>query len=392
MRTIPTLSQLYTNVVSDLNAEFGVNISLKKKVALRVQAAVHAGKLWLCYKYIGFAQKQIWPDTADSEFMGGTLERFGRSKLGRNPKQAVAGNYTIQVTGTIGSTIPALQLWKSNDDSESPGYIFQMDAAYILVSNPDTITVRALTPGVEAKLNVADTLTATSPIAGVDKTATVTAITVLPLAAEDLEDYRTRIVEAFRLEATGGAAADYKLWAQDAQGVKRVYPYAKTAETNANNIFIEATPQDSTDGKGTPPALMITDVENVINFNPDTSLALYERGRKPLSVINYYLPVTIITVDIEVNGTGGAFTAAQKSLILQALTESISNIRPHVDAADVEANRNDVLDTQRAAGIIYAQVPGANYTGLTLKFNTVALQTYHFTQGNIPYLNTVTYP
>jgi hypothetical protein len=35
MRTLPTLVELYTNIKADLNAEFGVNISALKKVALR---------------------------------------------------------------------------------------------------------------------------------------------------------------------------------------------------------------------------------------------------------------------------------------------------------------------------------------------------------------------
>jgi len=49
-------------------------------------------------------------------------------------------------------------------------------------------------------------------------------------------------------------------------------------------LFIEATVVDSTDGKGTPSAALIQDVEDVIEFDPDTTKALEDRGRRPLTV------------------------------------------------------------------------------------------------------------
>lgn len=389
MITLPTLSQLYTNVLNNLESEYGVNISLKQKVALRVISATQASKLWLLYKVIGFLQKNIWPDTADTEFMGGTLERFGRVRLGRNSRQAVQGQYTVTVTGEIGAIVPAQIVSVSNDSSLNPGKNYILDSAHTMVTTSDTITLRALEAGTGSKLSIGDTLTFTSPVPLIDSVTTVTAETVQPLAAETTEAYRTAILNSFRLEAQGGAATDYRIWAQDAQGVAAVYPYAKAGETNANIIYVEATVADSIDGKGTPSAQIIADVEAVTNFNPDTTLPLNERGRRPNTVRNYFEAITPLNVNITI--TGGTFSATQQTAIINALTTAINAIRPYVAAADILANKNDIIDTNKVNGVIYSAVPGAVYTGVVLQVNAVTVLTYTFTAGNIPYKNTISF-
>lgn len=390
MVTLPTLSQLYTGIVNDLETEYGVNISLTQKVALRVFAAVSAGKLWLLYKVLGFVQKNIWPDTADPESKGGTLERFGRIRLGRNPFPATAGQYVVTITGTSGATIPAqTTIFKSDDDSLSPGYLFVLDTSYLMPGTTGSITIRALTPGTDAKLQVGDTLTLVSPNPNLDNVATVTSEAVEPLAAETIEDYRANTLQSFRLEAQGGSPGDYRIWASDAQGVEKVYPYAKTGATNTAIVYVEATTADSTDGRGTPSASLLSDVEDVLNFNPDTSLSLNERGRRPMTVILEVAAVSPFNVDITI--TGGSFTTAQKAAILSAMTTQLAATRPFVPGADIAADANPTLDTNKINGVIYSTVPGAVYTGVTLYVNSVATLSYTFAQGYIPYLNSISY-
>jgi hypothetical protein len=391
MIALPTLSDLYLGVLSDLETQYGINISLIGKSALRAIAAVQAGKLKLFYLVIGNLQKNIFVDTADSELIGGTLERFGRIKLGRNPFPAVAGQYTVEVTGTAGAVIKASTTFKSDDTSTSPGMLFILDNAYTLVSSPDSITLRALTAGEISKLDIGNTLTATSPIAFVNSSAAVTVETVQPLDAEDLEAYRQAIINSFRLETQGGSATDYRLWSQDAHGVRFVYPYAKSGAANEINLFVEANVADSTDGKGTPGSLILADVETVVEMNPNTSLPILERGRRPLGVFAVnYLPVTIKQVDIVITGAVG-FTPAIKAALLIAITDAVNLIRPFVSAADVLANKNDVLDVNKIIGIIISSNPGAIFSSVSFSIDLTPLLTYTFIDGNIPYLNSVTY-
>lgn len=390
MNNIPTLQQIKNDITADIQTQYGNTISPIGKVFLRAQAAVSAAKIWQLYMALAFVQKNIFVDTADPSEMGGTLDRFGYVKLGRNRYQATAGVYKLQVTGSIGATIPASTTFKSDDTSLSPGYLFILDSAYTLISPTDTINVRALTPGIESKLNIADTLTATSPIPLVNSSATVGVIVTPPLAAETIEDYRQKIIDSYRLEPQGGAATDYRLWSADAQGVERVYPYATSGTASSVDLYIEATTVDSTDGKGTPSAQLFLDVEAVVNFNPNTSLALNERGRRPLQVkVNYY-PITVQNVDITITMFVGLTPTIQAALLV-ALTNMVNKIRPFVDSADIASDRNDTIDQNKVISAILNNQPGSSFGAISITVSGTPVTSYQFILGFIPNLNSVSY-
>lgn len=390
MIRIPTLQELYTQVLSDLESEFGVNTPVFGKNFIRVLATVQAAKLKIQYLAIANLQKNIFVDTAEPESIGGTLERFGRVKLGRNPFPAQAGKYDVDVTGSIGAIIKASTTFKSNDDSSSPGKLFVLDTDFTLTATTDTITLRALEAGLDSQLEVGDELTVTAPIAGVDDIATVTAENTEPKAAEDIEDYRTKALNSYRTEPQGGAGSDYRLWAQDAQGVEQVYPYAKSGSPWETNLYVEATIADSTDGKGTPSASLLSDVEDVIDFDPDTTKPLDERGRRPINVVVNYLPVTIKSIDIDIASYSGITTAIQAQ-ILTALTTEINKIRPFVASVDILDNKNDILDVNKIIATILNAKPGSVFGTITLQVDSIGTSSFQFINGQIPYLNSVTY-
>lgn len=387
---IPTLTELYNQCLSDLEAAYGESIPVFGKNYLRVKAANQAARLKLYYIIIAKVQKNIFVDTAEPEASGGTLERFGRVKLGRNPFPAKSGEYVLQVQGEIGSVIPASTTFKSNDDSLSPGNLYVLDNQYTLVAETDTITVRALVSGLSAKLMVGDALTATAPIADVNKIAVVTSEAVAPLAAEDIEDYRNKALESYRLEAQGGAAADYRLWSYDAQGVKQTYPFARSGETSVVDVYVEATIADSVDGKGTPAPALLSDVKDVIDYDPDVNKPLTERGRRPLTAVVYCLPVTVREIDIEIADFVG-ITPALQTLIFNALKAETDRIRPFVPALDVLDTKNDILDVNKIILTILNAKPGSIFGQITLKVDNVAVPSYTFLGGNIPHLNSVNY-
>jgi hypothetical protein len=387
---VPKIKQLYEGIVADIEAMFEDTLPLFGKVYLRAFSAVQAAKLKLFYLAIAEQKKNIFVDTATSEINGGTLERFGRIKIGRNPFPARAGQYTITVTGLTGSRIPASTTFKSNDQSLNPGKLFILDNEFVLTSSNESIRVRALDAGLNSKLSPGDVLFATAPILGVNKTAIAHTEIVEPLSPEDLEEYRAKTVEAFKLESQGGAPADYKLWALDAQGVARAYPYAKTGYVNEIDLFIEATPRDSEDGKGTPTKKIIDDVDSVVRHDPDTSKSIYERGRKPMQVFVHCLPVKIRQIDIEINGYRD-ITPGIQSLLLTAIKSEIDKIRPFVAAADVLENQNDVLNVNKIILVILTAKPGSMFNSITVRIDGVTENTYRFINGDIPFLNTVSY-
>lgn len=395
MVTIPTLQQIKNQIVSAIEAGLNITLPTTGKNIFRALSNVWAGQIKLLYLVNGNLQKNIFVDTADSESIGGTLERFGRVKLGRNPFPATPGVYVLTVTAnTIGAVIPASTTFLSDDTSTNPDFLFVLDSDFTFTALTDYITVRALTTGLESKLNIGDTLSATAPIANVNSGpggAIVSSITTTPLAAEDLEDYRYKILESYRLEAQGGAATDFRLWSYDAQGVKQIYPYATSGQTAEIDIYVEATIADSIDGKGTPTTAIMSDVSDVIEFNPDTTLPLNERGRRPMGIFDiHYYTVTIKNINVTISGFIGVTTAQQTS-ILTAIKEALDGTRPYVAAADLVVDKNDILDQNKLNAIIYSVVPGAVYTGVTFTVDGVSLLTYTFNNGNIPYLNSVSY-
>lgn len=386
MVQIPTLQEIYNGIIADLENEYSITIPVFGKSALRALAGVQAGKLWIYYKLVGFLQKNIFADTADPEAIGGTLERFGRVKLGRNPFPAIAGQYAVLVTGTAGQIIPAGTTFKSNDDSAAPGFLFVLDTAFTLTAGPDFITLRALTAGLDSQLEINDQLTATAPIALVDSIVTVTVEVVQPLAAETIEDYRRKVLDAYRLEPQGGAGADYRIWASDAQGVLQSYPYATVGASNEIDLYIEATIADSTDGKGTPTASILSDVEDAIELPTAT-----RPSRKPLAVYEiHYLPITPKDIDITISGFVGLTPAIQTD-IFNTIKAELDTVRPFVSSIDIVANKNDIFDTNKIISLIIEANPGSTFGAVTLEVDTVATPSFTFTNGDIPFLNSINY-
>lgn len=390
---VPTLKELFDDILADLQAEFNIVIPLFGKNFLRALAAVQAAKLKLFHLTIARVQKNIFVDTADPQDIGGTLQRFGIVKLGRLPFNAVAGEYTVEITGTIGATVEAQTTFKSNDDSQNPGKLFILDVDKVLVAPTDTMTLRALASGLDSKLAIDDLLTATKPIANVDKLAKTLTEDVQPLAAEPVEDYRDKAIEAYQLEPQGGAASDYRLWSKDAQGVKQSYPFAKSGESNVIDLFVEATLADSIDNRGTPSAGILSDVEDVVEFDPDISKPLEERGRRPLAVLQVnFLPITVKTVDIEITNFVG-LTPTLEANINTAIIAFLSDVRPFVAGADVLIDKKDILTRNGLIFAVQEVISNENFFD-DLEFNidgSPAGPSFQFLNGDIPFLGVITF-
>lgn len=387
MITIPTIEEIYNSYVAALETELNITIPTQGKSFLRALAAVQASQLKMYYLATGKVQKNIFADTADPEAQGGTLERFGVVKLNRYPFQATEGEYILNVTGTAGGIIPNGTIFKSDDDgSLNPGKLYILDNGHTMVASSDQITVRALETGLDSQLQAGDTLTVTAPVAAIDSTADVYAELTEPVAAEDLEEYREKILEAFRLEPQGGAGADYRIWAADAQGVAQSYPYAVAGNSNQINLYIEATEVDSTDGKGTPTTAILDAVESAIE-DPTVD----RPARKPLGVfLVNYLAITPLDVDIEIPSFVD-LTTNKQTLIEAALATMADGVRPFIDSIDVTADKNDIISENTIVSEILSAVPGATFGSIVLKVNGSTVTSYTFDNGEIPYLNSVSF-
>lgn len=369
---VPTISELYNSVLADLKNRLQTN-TIIGKAFLNGFAAVQAGKLKIFYLTIENVRKNIFVDQADND----TIIRYGLVKLERLPFPATAGEYTMQVSGEVGAQIPSGTTFRTVDASSNPGVIVQLDSVFTFIAASGEITVRALELGSDYVLQLGDQLQLTAPIANVDSFGNITSVVTTPTNEEDIEEYRDKVIEAYRSEPQGGARVDYRVWTDEVPGRKQVYPYVKTTESGVVELYVEATAEDSTDGNGTPSSSLLDDVKNAI-----------EPDKRPMGTFRIdYLPISTNAVDLNIFNLSDA---SLLSSIEGAIADFLLTVRPFIDGADNVNERNDKLFESEIYNIVRNVIGTTNtFDNLEMLVNSTSVDVYTFDGGNIPYLNSV---
>ena len=377
---VPSITDLEAEIRADLENELGI-ASVFAKRFINGFAANQAARLKTYYLTAAQVQKNIFVDTADSELDGGTLERWGRIKVERNPFPATQGVYELTVTGAIGGVVANGVTFRNPLNNA----VYIVETGVTLTATSGIIRVRSLDAGREFLLTTGQELQSTSPIVNVSSTAAVTTVVTEPQNEETIERYREVVQNAFVTEPQGGSAADYRMWASDAQGVRRIYPFVGS-QAGIINIYVEAS-----NDTGIPTQSVLDAVESVINFDPDTTKPLNERGRRPISawVINY-LPVVPLDVTVTIVGLNNTSTAIANT-IQSSIEQFLFDIRPFVGGAD---DPNNVRDTLRMPDLtlVIDQAIAANnfFTSIQLTVDGNIVSSFRFTRSNIPNLTTLT--
>lgn len=364
--TVPTFTELYNSIISDLKNKLGIN-SLVGKTVLPAFAAVYAAKQKLQYLQIAKVNNNIFPDLADED----TLRRFGRGRLGRDLRPATAGEYIISVTGEVGATIPV-----GTTFSDKRGYLYVADIGFTFVLTTGSLTVRALTVGSESALQPDDELQLTSPLTNVDKIARIFSVTVIPVVAETVEEYRVNVVNSYRLLSQGGNRADYRIWTESVPGVREVYPYVKQNYAGEINLFIEAFPTDSTDNHGTPTNTILSAVQAII-----------EPSKIPMTVSQiHYLPIELLPVNVTIDNISDA---GKLSEITDSITAYLYDIRPYIGGADIATDiHKGRLYTSSITQLVLDS--GVSFDDVIVSVDGNDITSYEFENGIIPYLDSVT--
>jgi uncharacterized phage protein gp47/JayE len=385
MKPVPKITEIYSNISSDLRSKLNLASDYLKKT-LDAFALVLSAQFYLSYLYLNDIQDNMFPDKATTADQGGTLERQGIIYMNRNPFPNSVGSFKVAVTGVAGSVLRVNLTFKSNEGTLNPGQVYILDAEYTLTGTDDEIEIRSIGAGVDFNLNVADRLTITEPVIGVDKTVTVTEVLVQPKAGETIELYRQAILNAIQLEPQGGSRADYRQWSSDAQGVRLVYPYVRDGYPGNVDVYVEATIVDSTDSMGTPSGSILTEVEAVIEQDPDISKPINERGRRPLQAVVTAIPITLIPVDVTIVGLVDNSASVQNA-IENSLVDFLYDVRPFISGADLRRNKNDILYSGKVQSVVTDALVNGNYfNSLTLYVGGSEVVSYEFSLGNVPYL------
>ena len=390
MKTIPTIKEIYGQIEKDLKNKLNLQ-DTELKLVVDAIAAVFSGQIKLVYLYLYDIQKNSFPDTADPESEGGMLSRLGYIFLGRYPFPASDGYYTAVVTGIENSKLRSQLTFKSNDEALNIGKMFILDSEHTMTEGENVITIRSLDAGLDSLLNPGDQLNITEPVLGVDAVITIQNVVTRPTSPESTDDYRQKILDIIQIEPQGGSRGDYRIWASDARGVKKVYPYVKENESGTVQIYVEATTDDSVDGEGTPSLSLMDEVKDVIELDPDQTKPINERGRKPIQANIEVLPISVRYVTINIGGLNNR-SEEEKSNLFNGLKDYIKTVRPFIQGADLDRDRNDILSSGQLQGIALDNLDRSNYfNSFTMYVDGNVETQFKFSRANIPVLQEITY-
>lgn len=250
----PTYSEILTRVQSDIDSRLeGVDSRLRRSV-LNTIAYVVAGVTHGLYGFISYLALQIFPDTAEIEYLNRWGVIWGVERL-----QAIQATGNVTFTGTNGTVIPL-----GTELQRSDLTLFTTDAAVTIASGTATVKVSANDPGILSNTAVSSTLTFVSPIAGVNSEALVaTGGLIGGLDIEDDDSYLERILLRIQQPPQGGSAQDYALWAKEVPGVTNVWVYP--LEDGPGTVIVRIMAYDSF-ADGIPDSTLITDTQNHIDL------------------------------------------------------------------------------------------------------------------------------
>lgn len=206
------------------------------------------------YGYLDWLARQPFPDTAEAEYLARPARIWG---ISRKPAVAAAGTVTLQ--GTAGGVLPAGQELRRDD-----GTLYRVQADGRTVGTTVTASVIALAAGQGGNAAAGQSLTLTSPVAGLQPTAQVAGGGIVGgLDAEDDTSLRARLLRRIQEPPHGGAAADYVAWALEVPGITRAWAYPGRSGAGTVGVAVVADDQPSPIPDGTLIAMVQAHLEEV---------------------------------------------------------------------------------------------------------------------------------
>jgi len=249
---------------------------------LKVFASVDAGIYHQLLGDLDFLAKQIFPDTAEGEY----LREHWSSKV--PPLYAITAFGEATVTGLANKTIPAGVIFKA-----ASGERYYLNSAAPLDGNGEAVvTVKAENPGQRGNLAAGEKLAIITAIpVGIDSQATVSGGGITGGAdAETDEEYLARVLAALRNPSRYGKTGDFALWAMDASAeVSAAWEFKNFGFFGA--VLVQVIKGNQIDGvhpvdnlaevrnyirDAAPPVLFEVRTPSIIDVNPSVSLPLHE--------------------------------------------------------------------------------------------------------------------
>ena len=166
------------------------------------------------YQHQSWIVRQIFPDTADREY----LELHARVR-GLSRKPAVAAQGVLQVTGTPGAALPAGLTARLGEQSYVTTRAAAIDAA-----GKASVAIAAASAGTVGNVGIDTTVELTAAPSGVSSQAVLHDMTG-GVDEESDSELLARLLELIRRPPAGGNKYDYRRWAMEVAGVSAAYVY-----------------------------------------------------------------------------------------------------------------------------------------------------------------------
>ena len=379
-----TINEINTLIINQLESQIGQTIPILPKAFIRVLSKVLAGIFIILYKVAGWIFLQMFVSTASFKeviILGKKITpliEWGRLVGVGDPDPATQSILSISITvNSLGSPLFS----GTQFISELNGLTYITQSSYTLDTNPYTIQVICVQSGTQGNLTTGDILSIANSLGYIEDDATVLTLDTAAVDRESESNYRQRIIERFQLQPQGGALADYRIWSQDASGVFQTYIY--TGDPANVLVYVAGDPEIYPDR--IPDSALLLAVGNVIDFDPETSLAT----RRPLTAIidpigdgsyDNILPVILIEFDLEVTDLVIDNIADIKLQIKSALTTYFETREPFITGLSLPPQKN-VISQANVIGIVDDIVSANNGTFTTVIINLSGFVTAQYTLG-----------
>lgn len=221
----PTLAELINRSITDIQSRMpGVDATLRRS-NLNVLSRVLAGGVHGLYGFIDWLSRQVIYDTAEAEYLERWASIWGVSRI---PASFATGSVTF--SGTNGAVIPA-----GTELQRADGALFTVDADATIAAGTATAAITAFDAGQAGNADTGAVMTLSTPIAGVNATATAGVLSGGADAETD-DALRGRFIARIQNPPHGGAAHDYEAWALAVAGVTRAWVYPE--ELGAGTVTV----------------------------------------------------------------------------------------------------------------------------------------------------------
>ena len=277
----PTLDQLIERVKTDIKGGLNITTILRRSF-LGVISRALAGLSHLLFGFLEWISKQVFPDTAELEYLNRWAAIWGIIR-----KAATFAELEITITGVTGGVIPANTIYQRSDAVQ-----YYLDAEITIpVSGTIVGKIIAEVAGDNGNIDAGETVSLLSPIANVDSDALIFSVVIDAEDTEDDDSLRDRLLSRLRQPPLGGAANDYINWALEVPGVTRAWVLPLHL------------------GPGTVGVSFVEDAEDPIIPSPAkvTEVDDYIRERKPVTAdLSTFAPIDApitLTIKIKQNTT-----------------------------------------------------------------------------------------